>query len=98
MGFDIKVNCLDFINCLFSSACHLRLCCPLCADKPYLTWCRNVFQYKIKKTVIPDKLTALKSFAKVPAPTGLTAASCTALGTSTFIIHQLLLPTRKEGT
>lgn len=70
-GLGIKVNCLDFINCLFSSTCHLRLCCP---DKPYLTWSRNVFQDKIKKkTITPHKLTALKSFAKVVTLLGLTA-------------------------
>lgn len=60
-GLCIKVYCLDFINCLFSSTCHLRLCCPLCTDNPYLTWHRNVFQDKIKKkTITPHKLTALE--------------------------------------
>lgn len=97
-GLGIKVNCLDFINCLFSSTCHSRLCCPLCTDKPFLTWHRNVFQDKIKKkTITRHKLTALKSFAKVVTPIGLTVAGCRALGTSTFVLCKLLLLTRKKG-
>lgn len=73
-GLGIKVNCPDFINCLFSSTCHMRLGCPLRADKPYRTWNRKVSQDKIKKkTITPHKLTALKSIAKVAVLIGLTA-------------------------
>lgn len=72
-GVGIKVNCLDVINSLFSSTCHLRLRCPQHTDKPYLTWSRNVFQDKIKKTITAHKLTALESFAKDVTLAGLTA-------------------------
>lgn len=53
----------------------LKLCCPLCTDKPYVTWSGNVFQDKIKKkTITPHELIALKSSAQGLTPTGLTAA------------------------
>ena len=80
-GFNIRVNCPDFISCLFST-CHLRLCCPLCTDRPCLTRSRSAFQDKIEKqTFTPHKFTALKSSAKVVTPAGLTATQCRAQGT-----------------
>lgn len=79
-GLNIRVNCPDFINCLFST-CHLRLCCPLCTDKPCLTRSTNAFQDKIEKqTITPHKFTSLKSFAKVVTPPGLRAMWCRAKG------------------
>ena len=80
-GFNIRVNCPDFISCLFST-CHLRLCCPLRADRPSLTRSKSAFQDKTEKqTFTPHKFTALRSSAKLVTPAGLRATRCRAQGT-----------------
>lgn len=86
-----------FYQLLFFLHLPLETLLPLCTDKPYLTWSRSVFQDKIKETITPHKLTALKSFAEVATPIGLTAAGCWAPETSTFVLRKLLLPTSKKG-
>lgn len=97
-GLGIKVNCLDFINCLFSSTCHMRLCCPPCADKPYPTWNRNFSQAKTKKkTVTPHKLAALKSVAKAVVLIGLTAVQWGAEGPQPLYFASCVCPPGKMG-